>query len=116
MVHFSCVRNVGTVHFPSANSSRHSRRRRRKPQPAPYLLSADLPGLRSAGFQTGCIAGFQAGSPALCPSGLVTRDTADLEVCATLNSYPAPTGAGRAVGTVKNHSKPPFGTFTNKGK
>jgi hypothetical protein len=90
------MRNVGAVHFPFA-----------KPQPAPCLFSADLPGLRSAGFQTCCIADFQAGSPALWPAGLDTRDTADLEVCATLNSYPAPAGAGRAVGTAKNPSRNP---------
>ena len=73
------MRGVGTVNFHSGN-----------PLPAPYLLSADLPSLRSAGFQTCCIAGFQAGSPALWLAGLEIRDTADLEVCATLNSYPAP--------------------------
>jgi hypothetical protein len=105
MVHFSRMRNVGTVNFPSG-----------KPQPAPYLSSADLPGLRSAGFQTCCVAGFQAGSPALWPAGLETRDAADLAVCATLNSYPAPAGPGRAGGTAKNPLKPPFGTFTNEGK
>jgi hypothetical protein len=110
------MRNVGTVNSPSGNSSRHSRRRRRKPLPAAYLLSADLPGLRSAGFQTCCIAGFQAGSPALWPAGLETRDTADLEVCATLNNYPAPTGPGRAAGMAHPPKKTPLGTFTNEGE
>jgi hypothetical protein len=99
------MRNVGTVHFPSG-----------KPQPAPYLLSADLPSLRSAGFLTCCIAGFQAGSPALWPAGLESRGTADLEVCATLNSYLAPASPGRAGGTAKNPFKSPLGTFTNEGQ
>jgi len=63
------MRNVGAVNSPSGN-----------PLPASYLLSADLPGLRSAGFQTCCIADFQVGSAALRPAGLETRDTADLEV------------------------------------
>jgi hypothetical protein len=48
-----------------------------------------LPGrdgfVRSAGFQTCCVADFQIGG--LCDdmrfAGLETRDTADLEVCAT---------------------------------
>jgi hypothetical protein len=104
MVNSSRMRNVGTVHFPSG-----------QPQPAAYLLSADLPGLRSAGFPTCCIADFQVGSPALWPAGLETRDTADLEVCATPNSYPAPSGPGRAGRTAKNPSKPPLGTSTNEG-
>ena len=52
-----------------------------------YLFSANLPRLRSAGFQTCCVAGFQAGSTPLLQAGLETRDTADLEVCATLNRY-----------------------------
>jgi hypothetical protein len=43
--------------------------------------------LRAAGFQTCCVAGFQAGITDLPPAGLETRDIADLEVCATLNSY-----------------------------
>jgi hypothetical protein len=30
--------------------------------------------------------------------------------------HPAPTGAGRAVGTAKNPINPPFGTFTNEGQ
>jgi hypothetical protein len=107
------MRNAVAVNFPSANSSR--RWRRRKPLPAPYLLSADLPGLRSAGFQTSCIADFQVGSPALWPVGLATRDTADLEVCATRNSYPASAGADPAGGTAKNPSKTPFGTLPNEG-
>ena len=42
---------------------------------------------RSAGFQTCCIADFQVGSAVLRPAGLETRDTADLEVCATLDRY-----------------------------
>ena len=54
-----------------------------------YLFSPKLAALRSAGFQTCCAAGFQAGITALPPAGLETRDTADLEVCATLNRYPA---------------------------
>jgi hypothetical protein len=110
------MRNVGTVHIPSGSSSRHSRGQWRKPQPAPFLLSADLPGLRSAGFQTCCLADFQVGSPALRSAGLETRDPAELEVRATLNNYPAPAGPGRAGGTAKNPSKPPFGTFTNEGE
>jgi hypothetical protein len=41
---------------------------------------------RSAGFQTCCIADFQVGRApdAPGPAGLETRDTADLEVCATV--------------------------------
>jgi hypothetical protein len=42
--------------------------------------------LVALGFQTCCIADFQVGSAALRPAGLETRDTADLEVCATLSS------------------------------
>ena len=40
---------------------------------------------RSAGFQTGCVADFQIGdvTDVLSYAGLETRDTADLEVCAT---------------------------------
>jgi hypothetical protein len=40
----------------------------------------------SAGFQTCCVAGFQAGRASRLdwPAGLETRDTADLEVCATV--------------------------------
>jgi len=105
MIYSSRMRNVGAVNSPSG-----------WPQPAAYLLSADLPGLRGAGFPTCCIAGFQAGSPALWPAGLETRDTADLEVCAAPNRYPAPAGPGRAGGTAKTPSKSPFGTFTNEGK
>src|ERR1700733_9528356 len=41
--------------------------------------------LSRAGFQTFCIADFQVGSAAVRPAGLETRDTADLEVCATPN-------------------------------
>jgi hypothetical protein len=37
----------------------------------------------SAGFQTCCVADFQVGTTALRLAGLETRDTADLEVCAT---------------------------------
>jgi hypothetical protein len=65
------------------------------------LFSANLPRLRGAGFQTCCVAGFQAGSTALPPAGLETRGTADLEVCATLNRYrgrPAATDARTARG------------------
>jgi hypothetical protein len=54
---------------------------------AEYLFSSKLAALRSAGFQTCCVAGFQAGITAQPPAGLETRDTADLEVCATLNRY-----------------------------
>jgi hypothetical protein len=90
------MRNVDAVNSPSP-----------KPQPAPYLFGADLPGLRSAGFQTCCIADFPVGSQALWPTGLETRDTADLEVCGTLNSHPAPSDAGRAGGTAKNPPKTP---------
>jgi hypothetical protein len=45
-----------------------------------YLL------MRSAGFQTGCVADFQVGRAHNVQqhAGLETRDTADLEVCATL--------------------------------
>ena len=89
--------DVSAVNFPSG-----------KPRPAAYLLSADLPGLRSSGFQTCCIAGFQVGSTALCPAGLETRDPADLAVCATLNGYPAPTGPGHADGTREKPLKTPF--------
>jgi hypothetical protein len=81
--------DVSAVNFPSG-----------KPRPAAYLLSADLPGLRSASFQ--------AGSPALWPAGLETRDPADLAVCDTLNGYPAPTGPGRAGGTREKPLKTPF--------
>jgi hypothetical protein len=44
-----------------------------------------VPG-RSAGFQTCCIADFQVGKVLenARPAGLETRDTADLEVCATV--------------------------------
>src|SRR5688572_30983063 len=38
----------------------------------------------SAGFQTCCIADFQVGRVFWRSAGLETRDTADLEVCATL--------------------------------
>jgi hypothetical protein len=46
---------------------------------APYVE------LRSAGFQTCCIADFQIGSPhdVVRVAGLETGDTSDLEVCAT---------------------------------
>src|SRR3989442_15347071 len=39
----------------------------------------------SAGFQTCCVADFQIGGTCVVPraAGLETRDTADLEVCAT---------------------------------
>jgi hypothetical protein len=47
-------------------------------------MGTELPILRGAGFQTCCIADFQVGLAALRPAGLETRDTADLEVCATL--------------------------------
>jgi hypothetical protein len=42
--------------------------------------------LCSAGFQTCCIADFQVGktSTIVQSAGLETRDTADLEVCATV--------------------------------
>ena len=60
-------------------------------QPRPgagvYLFSPKLAALRSAGFQTYCAANFQAGMTTLAPAGLETRDTADLEVCATPNRY-----------------------------
>ena len=56
------------------------------------MFSAGILMLRSAGFQTCCIADFQVGYAALRPAGLETRGTADLEVCATLNRYPAATG------------------------
>jgi hypothetical protein len=48
------------------------------------LFSPNVPVLRAAGFQTCCVAGFQAGITGLPPAGLETRDIADLEVCATL--------------------------------
>jgi hypothetical protein len=50
-----------------------------------YLLSADSPLIRSAGFQTCCAADFQVGSSEFRPAGLETCGTADLEVCGTLN-------------------------------
>jgi hypothetical protein len=43
-----------------------------------YLLSACLPNLRSAGFQTCCAADFQVGGTAVRPAGL--------ETCATPNN------------------------------
>jgi hypothetical protein len=46
-------------------------------------MSADRPMRRSAGFQTCCTADFQVGPAEWRPAGLETRDTADLEVCAT---------------------------------
>jgi predicted transcriptional regulator len=52
-----------------------------------YLFSANPPRMRAAGFQTCCIAGFQAGTAPLRPAGLETCGTADLEVCATPNRY-----------------------------
>jgi hypothetical protein len=52
-----------------------------------YLFSLELAALRGAGFQTCCVADFQVGIADLPPAGLETRDTADLEVCATLNRY-----------------------------
>jgi hypothetical protein len=57
------------------------RQNRHKPR---GFFQATTAGLRSAGFQTGCIADFQVGrTPAVVQSaGLETRDTADLEVCA----------------------------------
>ena len=89
------------------------------PQSGLFKANQDMkngePSLRSEGFQTCCIAGFQAGSPALWPVGLETRDTADLEVCAALNRYPAPAGPGHAGGTAKNPSKPPLGPLSNEG-
>jgi hypothetical protein len=56
----------------------------------PYVFSAGILILRSAGFQTCRMADFQVGSAALRPAGLETRGTADLEVCATLNRYQPP--------------------------
>jgi hypothetical protein len=47
----------------------------------------DKVALSGAGFQTCCVADFQVGITALPPAGLETRDTADLEVCVTLNRY-----------------------------
>jgi hypothetical protein len=52
-----------------------------------YLFGRRLAALRGAGFQTCCVADFQVGITALPPAGLETRDTADLEVCVTLNGY-----------------------------
>src|ERR1019366_10313248 len=48
-------------------------------------IRQDVP-TRSAGFQTCCIADFQVGRVLenARPAGLETRDTADLEVCATM--------------------------------
>jgi hypothetical protein len=54
--------------------------------------------VRSAGFQTCCIADFQVGRAleVVRPAGLETRDTADLEVGATVAvSNCAPIAAGR---------------------
>ena len=44
----------------------------------------------SAGFQTCCIADFQIGTRCELArfAGLETRDTADLEVCATAKAFP----------------------------
>ena len=49
-------------------------------------------GVKTLPAQTCCIADFQVGSVSgiVTPAGLETRDTAALEVCATLNSYPPP--------------------------
>ena len=45
--------------------------------------------LRSAGFQTCCVADFQVGAVEFgWPADLEIRDTADLEVCATLVAGP----------------------------
>jgi hypothetical protein len=54
-----------------------------------YLFSAELPAFRGAGFQTCCVAGFQTRwpDPLTCAADLEVGDTADLEVCATLNRY-----------------------------
>ena len=55
-------------------------------EPAPIgARTAESARSGSAGFQTCCIAGFQVGRPhdISCHAGLETRDTADLEVCAT---------------------------------
>ena len=54
---------------------------------APLAVSALDHGLRrGAGFQTCLVAGFQIGAAwgVVRPAGLETRDTADLEVCATM--------------------------------
>jgi hypothetical protein len=58
------------------------RQNRHKPR---GFFKATTAGICSAGFQTCCIADFQVGrTPAVVQSaGLETRDTADLEVCAT---------------------------------
>ena len=58
---------------------------------AQYLFSAELPAFRGAGFQTCCVAGFQTRwpDPLTCAADLEVGDTADLEVCATLNRYSA---------------------------
>jgi hypothetical protein len=61
----------------------------------PATIRRDVPA-RSAGFQTCCIADFQVGRMLenARPAGLETRDTADLEVCATV--------------AVQDASRPPF--------
>ena len=63
------------------------RQNRHKPR---GFFKAMTAGLCSAGFQTCCIADFQVGgTPAIVQSaGLETRDTADLEVCATASPTP----------------------------
>jgi hypothetical protein len=67
---------VGVVSLSAIRQNRH--------QPRGFF-KATTAGLCSAGFQTCCIADFQVGrTPAIMQSaGLETRDTADLEVCAT---------------------------------
>jgi 5-methyltetrahydrofolate--homocysteine methyltransferase len=60
-----------------------------------YLFGASRH-YRSAGFQTCCIADFQFGSASgvVRSAGLETRDTADLEVCATLTDINFPDHPG----------------------
>ncbi len=60
----------------------------------PYVFSVAC----SAGFQTCCIADFQVCGRVPRPASLETRDTADLEVCATPYRYGRPGCAGRPLG------------------
>jgi len=78
---------MGKAKVESDGDRRESARGRAR---RPYLIGANLPWLRGAGFQTCRVAGLQAGSAPLLQAGLETRDTADLEVCATLNRYSRP--------------------------
>jgi len=72
----------------------------RERRPPSHMFSPSSPVRRSAGLQAGCIADFQVGMRDAAPAGLETRDTADWEVCATLNTCPPslfPSAPGRTV-------------------